>query len=122
MNTPKPGWQTTEFWLTALFVAWWNRKYSSHSVDAVAVQGAVSAASIGVYALARMFTKRAAAHPLAYAPVPANVVSPAPFAANQRDDILPAAGTPISDEHHDEVFGASTAQKMAAKRAPTRRR
>jgi hypothetical protein len=121
----KPGYLTTEWWATvatnivaALVV------FAPHLSDRLGSQWvqpfAIVAAAVAnvVYTATRGKVKTAAAHPLAYAPVPPNAASPAPFAANQGDDAS-APGTPISDEHHDKVFGAA---KAAVKKAPARKR
>ena len=54
----KPGWQTTEFWVTALTTAW---ALFGHALP-VPVQAAVATVVPAAYSLARAIAKAAASH------------------------------------------------------------
>lgn len=53
----KPGWKTTEFWLSLATTVW---AVASHALPPV-VQGVVAAVATGAYAIGRAVTKAHAA-------------------------------------------------------------
>lgn len=131
MDPAKPGYTTTEFWLTlltnlaaavTLLAPQLGVKLGDPAL-VKSVAGAAAALATIAYTLSRSKVKAAAAHPLAYAPVPqeplrAGAALPfhggasdlAPSAA-ERDDFLP-----VSDEDHAAALAAHA--KAQARRRP----
>jgi hypothetical protein len=139
MDPTKPGYTTTEFWLALLTnlaagVALLSPQLGVKLSDPATVQAvSIIAAALAnvVYTVARSHVKAAAAHPLAYAPVPKGA------AATSSADTLAfhsgvAGGGPgeradyqaVSDDQHAKALSehARAVQKAARPARPVRKR